>query len=150
MTATVDARTTAPTAVAPVNAELVEYLVTWGVEHRTGAAEVIALGRHLRSVWQLLHWVGVEAPIAEGWLRAVVAAPDAETMMIVEGMLTDAADVLGAGRSEWLALGQAGPLALAAGLTPTEVRAGLHTGTLTTVGLQTLAGLRGWMFPLLP
>lgn len=125
-------------------------LTDWARTRRTGAGRLGGLPGHLSSRYRLLtdEW-GADPDTARGWLAAIVATPTVAEFTRLRRMLEPDLYEHPTPHTDWLPLGVLGPLAWAAGLSPAETRAAVHTPT--DGRLRTLAALRGWQFPsLLP
>ena len=119
--------------------------VKWALNARTVEGIVVALssepGLALADVYR--------------WAALKVGAPDTESGRTVRDLLLADADKdedEGIGdwrlrRQAWVALGDAGPVAWAAGVNLEEARMLLRSGSFDVAGMQILAGLRGWVFP---
>ena len=120
----------------------------WGQARGTGlTGQTADRVQTLAAAWLLLRRAGAGQMVASGWVGAMAGAPDPGVSSTLVLLACDRVQPGAPERTEWLDLGDVGPLVFAAGLVPGEARVGLALGTLTRDGLETLAGLRGWLLP---
>ena len=110
-----------------------------------GQVPLFGLMTALRSATVRLGALGANRAVLVGWVGLVAGAPTGEAFEDVSRLLRTGPE---SDLAAWLALGDLGPLAYAAGLPLAEGVAGLAAGTLDRDGLLlVVAGLRGWVFP---
>jgi hypothetical protein len=134
----------------------VELLALWALAHETGVTVDVSGSdeQRLRTVTESLfmaaHWTrGWKAPIAlaVSWAAVEAAGPTEAAAAEVDDLLFGG-DAAGRTRVlRWLALGAAGPLAWAAGLSIEEAEARGDALAGEVEDLRTLAALRGWVLP---
>lgn len=97
-----------------------------------------------QELWSL---PGMTEEIERAWRQVYAAAPSREARRALAGLLRSEGQRGTESPSHWVALGEIGPLAYAAGLTLTEARACATARPVDVERLRVLASLRGWALP---